>query len=65
MHFTPTDLYVQNTYSKLSKNMKATLFLGEIRDAIVQTVGQRGGELPIHTVEDKQAVTEIKPPGGL
>ena len=45
--------------------MKITLFLREVRDAIVQTVGQRGGELPIHTVGDEQAATEIKPPGGL
>jgi hypothetical protein len=45
--------------------MKARLFLREVRDAVVQTVGQRGGELPIHTVDDEQAATEIKPPGGL
>jgi len=45
--------------------MSVTLFLREMRDAIVQTIGQRGGELPIHTVEDEQSATEIKPPGGL
>ncbi len=45
--------------------MRAKMFLREIRNAIVQTVGQRGGELPVHTVEDEQAATEIKPPGGL
>jgi len=44
--------------------MKGKLFLGEVRDAIVRTVGQRGGELPIHTTEDG-TVREIKPPGGL
>lgn len=45
--------------------MKARMFLGELRDAFAQTLGQRGGELPIHTVDDEQAATEIKPPGGL
>ncbi len=45
--------------------MRERLFLREVRDAIVQVAGQRGGELPVHTVEDGQAATEIKPPGGL
>jgi hypothetical protein len=45
--------------------MKQRLFLREVRDAIVQAVGQRGGELSVHAVEDGQAATEIKPPGGL
>jgi hypothetical protein len=45
--------------------MKATLFLREARDTVAQTIGQRGGELPVHTVEDAQAPTAIKPPGGL
>lgn len=45
--------------------MKAKLFIRDIRDAIVQKVSQRGGELPIHTVEGEQAATDIKPPGGL
>jgi hypothetical protein len=45
--------------------MRATLFLREIRDAVVQTIGQRGDELSIHTVEGEQSATEIKPPGGL
>jgi hypothetical protein len=45
--------------------MRGTLFLREIRDAVVQTVGQRGGELPIHTADDGQRAAEIRPPGGL
>jgi len=36
-----------------------------VRDAIERTIGQRGGELPVHTVEDAEAATEIRPPGGL
>lgn len=45
--------------------MKAKLFTREVRDAVAQTIGQRDGELPIHTVDDEQAPTAIKPPGGL
>ncbi len=45
--------------------MRSTLFLGEVRDAVAQAVGQRGDELPVHTVEGEQSATEIKPPGGL
>jgi len=65
MHNTPTGFYTHNVYSKLSKDMKTALFLREVRDVIVETIGQRGGELPIHTVEGEQSATEIKPPGGL